>query len=75
MAMIFRDPISEIQRAPFYKYKKQKNAKRLYIFKNLDTLQKQDNLGFFLFSKSQTLCVTQFLMEFLELVFIYIQKA
>ena len=68
--------ISERQRAHFYIYKKQKNAKRLYKYTKSQTLcKKQDNLCYVFIHKKQTLYVRQFFMKFLKLAFKYMQKS
>ena len=49
-------PIIERQRARLNIYIKQKNCETIYIYKNQDTLQKQDNLPYvFIQNKSYTL--------------------
>ena len=69
-------PISEIQRACLYIYKKQKNANRFKDMQKSRHFAKSKTIyNTFLFTKGQTLYVTQFSMQFLKLVFIYTQKA
>ena len=70
-------PISKRQRAHLYIYNHRKKRNiYIYIYKNPDTLQKARKFALRIYSqKIQTLYITRFFMEFLNLVFIYIQKA
>ena len=67
-------PISKIQHARFYIYRKQKSRNGYLYTKSQTLCKKQDNLRYVLFTKSLTLYVTQFFMKSLKLVFIDAQK-
>ena len=70
-------PISKIQSAHFYIYKKQKKMRNVYIYiqKARHFAKSKTICVTLLFTKSQTLYVTQFSMIFFKLEYIYIQKA
>ena len=59
--------MSERQRAQFYIYKKETNAKRFYIQKARHFTKSKIICVMFLNIKSRTLCVTRLFMEFLKL--------
>ena len=66
------EPNSEIQRASFYIYKKQKKCKTfIYIRKSRHFAKSKTVCVTLLFTKYQTLYVSQFFMKFLKLGFLY----
>ena len=68
---ILMSAISEWQRARFYIYKKQKNAKRFYIQKPTHFSISRTICDTFLYAKSMTLYVTRLFIKKLNLAFIY----
>ena len=72
---IIMTPISESQRGPFYRYKKQKLGNDYIYMRDAWHFAKSKIICVtFLFTKSRTLYVTRFFMKFLKLGFIYIYK-
>ena len=70
-------PISERKIAPYHIYKKQKKLRHVYMYKKKARhFSKSTTICVpFLLTKSQTLYVTRFFMNFLKLAFMHIQKA